>query len=116
MKNPKEEPKQEIQHLLSTKANKERLYEELKQETLEDFAERIARAFDNDNYKAIMELVIESAKWQEQRMYSEEDMKQAFNDGSNTLIYDEINYKSEFKRKMNEWLEEYKRLEQFKKK
>ena len=33
-------------------------------ETLEEFAERIAKAFDIDNYKPIMELIIEGAKWQ----------------------------------------------------
>jgi hypothetical protein len=48
-------------------------------ETLEEFAERLARAFDNDNYKALMELVIDGAKWeqeQEKNKYSEYDMQQ----------------------------------------
>jgi hypothetical protein len=47
---------------------------EPKQETLEEFAEKLARAFDNDNYKALMDLVIDGAKFQAERMYSEEDM------------------------------------------
>jgi hypothetical protein len=46
-----------------------------KQETLEEFAEKLARAFDNDNYKALMELVIEGAKFQAERMYSEEEVR-----------------------------------------
>jgi translation initiation factor 2 alpha subunit (eIF-2alpha) len=45
-----------------------------KETTLEEFAEKLARAFDNDNYKALMDLVIDGAKWQAERMYSEEDM------------------------------------------
>ena len=40
----------------------------MKQETLEEFAERIAKAFDIDNYKPIMELIIEGAKWQQEQM------------------------------------------------
>ena len=44
------------------------------QETIDEFAEKLARAFDNDNYKALMDLVIDGAKWQAERMYSEEDM------------------------------------------
>ena len=44
-------------------------------ETLEEFAERIAKAFDIDNYKPIMELIIDGAKWQQERMYSEEEVE-----------------------------------------
>jgi predicted component of type VI protein secretion system len=50
-----------------------------KQETLEEFAERLARAFDNDNYKALMQLVEDGAKWQQEKMYSEEEVEQIFN-------------------------------------
>jgi translation initiation factor 2 alpha subunit (eIF-2alpha) len=52
-----------------------------KQETLEEFAERLARAFDNDNYKALMQLVEDGAKWQQEKMYSEEEVEQIFNIG-----------------------------------
>jgi hypothetical protein len=38
-------------------------------ETLEEFAEKVARAFDNDNYKALMDLVIAGAKWQQEQMF-----------------------------------------------
>jgi translation initiation factor 2 alpha subunit (eIF-2alpha) len=48
--------------------------EELKQETLEEFSEKVSRAFDNDNYKALMDLVKEGANWQAERMYSEEEV------------------------------------------
>jgi hypothetical protein len=42
---------------------------------LEDYAERTARAFDNDNYKALMQLVIEGAKYMQEKMYSEEEVR-----------------------------------------
>jgi hypothetical protein len=49
----------------------------MEKETIEEFAEKVARAFDNDNYKALMDLVIDGAKWQQEQdknKYSEEDM------------------------------------------
>lgn len=45
-----------------------------KQETLEEFAERISRAHDNDNYKSLMSLVIDGANFKAERMFSEEDI------------------------------------------
>ena len=48
-------------------------------ETLEEFAEALARAFDNDNYKALMQLVEDGAKWQAERMYSEEEVLEHLN-------------------------------------
>jgi len=51
--------------------------EESEQETLEEFAEKVSRAFDNDNYKALMDLVIDGAKWQQEQdknKYSEENI------------------------------------------
>ena len=41
-------------------------------ETLEEAAEKLARAFDNDNYKALMDLVIEGAKWQQEQLCNSE--------------------------------------------
>jgi hypothetical protein len=40
----------------------------MKKETIEEFAERIAKAFDIDNYKPIMELIIDGAKWQQEQI------------------------------------------------
>jgi len=48
--------------------------EEPKQETLEEFAEKVSRAFDNDNYKALMDLVKDGANFQAERMYNEEEV------------------------------------------
>jgi hypothetical protein len=50
-------------------------------EKLEEAAERTARAFDNDNYKALMQLFIEGAEWMQEKMYSEEDERKAYSIG-----------------------------------
>ena len=53
-----------------------------KETTLEEFAEKLARAFDNDNYKALMDLVIDGAKWQQEQdknKFNEEDMRASYN-------------------------------------
>lgn len=57
-----------------------------KQETLEEFSERIAKAFDFDNYKAIMELIIEGAKWQADRLIPE--IEKAFEAGEDNIDSD----------------------------
>ena len=46
-----------------------------KQETLEEVAEKTADNFEEPNFKAgVIYGVIEGAKWQSERMYSEDDM------------------------------------------
>lgn len=45
---------------------------------LEEYAERTARAFDNDNYKALMQLVIVGAEWMQEKMFSEEDLRKMY--------------------------------------
>jgi hypothetical protein len=86
--------------------------EDSKQETLEEAAEKLARAFDNDNYKALMDLVIDGAKFQAERMYSEEDLRKAFNQGQENVDYNdtygwssrltEQDWFSQFKKQNNE--------------
>lgn len=89
---PKEQPKQEIiaskedakifidamiKHPEPNEKLKKAFREYGKQETLEEFAERIAMAEDYDNYKSLMNLIIEGAKWQQEQdknMYSEEEV------------------------------------------
>ena len=83
------------------------LYDEPKQETQSEGFHRISKEIDYSEFDFVSFKI--GVEWQEQRRYSEEDMKQAFTDGSNTLIYDEINYNSEFKRKMNEWFDQFKK-------
>ena len=63
----------ETEHLLSTKANKKRLLEEPKQETLEEAASKYYNNFEKRKEEFAF---IDGAKWQEQKMYSEEDMKE----------------------------------------
>ena len=46
--------------------------EEPKQETLEEFAEKVSRAFDNDNYKSLMQLVEDGAEWQQEQIGNSE--------------------------------------------
>lgn len=44
-----------------------------KQETLEEFAERLC-----PNKQVEYDMILEGAKWQQERSYSEEDLKNAF--------------------------------------
>jgi hypothetical protein len=85
--------------------------EEPKQETLEEAAEKVARAFDNDNYKALMDLVIDGAKWQAERMYSEEDMMFAYEQGARLALISQSPlalHKGEFPTP-KQWFEQFKK-------
>ena len=46
-------------------------------ETIEEFAERLC-----PNKQVEYDMIISGAKWQQERMYSEEDMKEAFKNGA----------------------------------
>jgi hypothetical protein len=90
-----------------------------KQETLEEVAERLypnresfLSRFQDIERKAF----IEGVKWQQERSYSEEDMKRAFCNGGQ-LDYS-FYTSTEFRTKMlNKWFEQYNtELKQFKKK
>jgi hypothetical protein len=48
-------------------------YEDIKQETLEEFAERLC-----PNKEVEYDMIIEGAKWQQARSYSEKDMIATF--------------------------------------
>ena len=84
---PKEEPKPVWQQIIETCGGEEEFMESAgllsKQETLEEFTENYINKFYNDYaFKDLLKpLLIEGANWQAERMYSEEDMKQAFFDG-----------------------------------
>ena len=84
----------------------------MKQETLEEAAERfypIAKggsmwmpSADDCNKANKQEGFIQGAKWQQERMYSEEDMKQAYLDGCKiklTNIYHLEKWFEQFKKK-----------------
>ena len=69
----------------------------MKQETLEEAAEKYwsKQPYNEDAF-------IEGAKWQQERMYSEEDMEEAFTNGLNR------SFDSDFDR----WLEQFKKKQQ----
>ena len=68
--------------------------EEPKEETLEEAAERYAKQFDYAEDSSPQLDFIEGAKWQAERMYSEEDIRNAFIEGykqraeKSNLIFD----------------------------
>ena len=81
---------------------------EPKQETLEEVAERLypttIHSFTDDGFdlSEINRLIfIEGAKWQQKRMYSEEDMKLSFETGRNFQLTGEDNF--------NELIEQFKK-------
>ena len=68
----------------------------MKQETLEEAAKRLYPGVDRQVDRI---LFINGAKWQQERMYSEEDMEKAFTNGLNR------SFDSDFDR----WFEQFKK-------
>jgi hypothetical protein len=74
-----------------------------KEETLEEFAERMSMAFDVNSYKALSQLVVDGAEYMKSRMYSEEEVKQI-------LFHRETEYlKIKNVLHINEWFEQFKK-------
>lgn len=75
-----------------------------KQETLEEVAEKTADNFEEPNFKAgVIYGVIEGAKWQSERMYSEEEVKEM-------LFHRETHYmKTAHHLHINEWFEQFRK-------
>jgi hypothetical protein len=84
----------------------------MKNETLEDAAERLYQyQSQNPPYtiitpKAKVEGFIEGAKWQAERMYSEEDLKEAFR--SNYTPFSATNT-GDFDEDFDRWFEQFKK-------
>jgi hypothetical protein len=79
-------------------------------ETLEKAAERYAENTpDNDPVRILS--FIEGAKWQSERMYSEEDMKESFINGALTDLFNTwgISDKDMAKEKFDDWFEQFKK-------
>jgi hypothetical protein len=91
----------------------------MEQETIEEAAERIYPiniVVDYDTNEDIRNIWIAGAKWQAERMYSEEDLREAFSGGR--TVY---NYKSEWEETYNDnmtsskfenftkWFEQFKK-------
>jgi hypothetical protein len=53
--------------------------------------------------------LIEFAKWQAERMYSEEDMRKAFIAGGNSQIEEDDVYGTEYNAYMEKWFEQFKK-------
>ena len=52
---------------------------------------------------------IDGAKWQQERMYSEEDMRKAFIAGGNSQIEEDDDYGTEYDAYMQDWFEQFKK-------
>lgn len=76
--------------------------EESKQETLEEAAEN------NNSIKIAREAFIEGAKWQQERSYSEEDLREAFKQGHKSSrqlgSYNELTEQEDY----NKWFKQFK--------
>jgi hypothetical protein len=107
---PQEEPKQdlekemfELEQELDIPSSMRWHNSKPKQETLEEvgkFAERKYLERLNNYEKCDFKYgVIEGAKWQAERMYSEEDLKSAFFNGGDMKDIEEFNY----------WFEQFKK-------
>jgi len=84
--------------------------EKPKQETLEEFALRSSKYknhtnINNEKYEAI----ILGAKWMQERMYSEEDMRKAFIAGGNSQIEEDDDYGTEYDAYMEKWFNQFKK-------
>jgi hypothetical protein len=127
-KYPKEEPKQETEHLLSTETNKKRLLEDVnKQETLEEAALKVYPDYSCNSFDTLAShnrrVWIKGAKWQaeqDKNKYSEEEVYtiQEISDlfipiGKNGYIDNYLDYrlfsKDQPKLNFKEWFEKLKK-------
>jgi len=80
-----------------------------KQETLE---EAIKREYETRKFNSDFPFDPQSfklgAKWQQERMYSEEDMRKAFIAGGNSQIEEDDDYGTEYDAYMEEWFNQFK--------
>ena len=100
----------------------------MKQETLEEAAERLSKdAYKKHSVKdnnlsldeqiqrsggfivGFKEGMNEGAKWQAERMYSEEDMREAFIAGGNSCMKKDDVYGSLYDAYMENWFEQFKK-------
>ena len=81
-----------------------------KQETLEEAAERLFPFTKDDSENRIITIKrlswIDGAKWQQERMYSEEDLKEAFKSCYTPFSFDRI---GDLEQDFNNWFEQFKK-------
>ena len=115
-------PKQEKLTYIESAKKEERISNSImmkrKQETVEETVEEAAENnWDkiNSQYKngvnpyAHKIGFIEGAKWQQEQMYSEEDMRKAFIAGGNSQIEEDDDYGTEYDAYMQDWFEQFKK-------
>jgi hypothetical protein len=102
---PKEEPKQEHSKFLSCCKSLEECHCGKNKETLEEAGVAYAKTV-NQNHTSHMLGFHNGAKWQQERSYSEEDLKQAFNVGFNVGYNDET---SPSYLTFEKWFEQFKK-------
>lgn len=86
--------------------SKEEIEQLAKQETLEEAAELNAKKV--GHYAGYQDFIA-GAKWQQERMYSEEDMREAFIAGGNSQIEEDDAYGSEYHKYMDNWFKQFKK-------
>jgi hypothetical protein len=82
----------------------------MKEETLEEAAERIAydSIEENKGFPSIA-MFKRGAKWQQERSYSEKDMKSAFKVGFSIGYGSDVHAIDEKNRTCDEWFEQFKK-------
>jgi hypothetical protein len=76
-------------------------------ETLEEAAEKYTNTFINDDGTTEEDFKA-GAKWQAERMYSEEDLREAFSQGEDNMDYSDT-YGWTSKRTVQQWFEQFKK-------
>jgi hypothetical protein len=79
----------------------------MKQETLEEAANNWIK--NTSEFLSVKNGFIEGAKWQAERMYSEEDMREAFIAGGNSCMKKDDVYGSLYDAYMENWFEQFKK-------
>jgi hypothetical protein len=79
----------------------------MNKETLEEVALKL---YPEDWYWKEREIFIKGAKWQQERMYSEEDLREAFK-GGGRMSWTDINQETQepYYYDFNEWFEQFKK-------
>jgi len=83
----------------------------MEKETVEEAAERLAYDSTEENKGfPSMKRFIEGAKWMQERMYSEEDLKEAFK-GGGKMSWTDINQETQepYYYDFNKWFEQFKK-------
>ena len=84
----------------------------MKQETLKEATEMYVWGgiYLNEKEKQQIEIAfIAGAKWQQERMYSEEDLREAFIAGGNSQIEEDDDYGTEYDAYMEDWFKQFKK-------